>query len=248
MPTTRLPHCSGFAFSPRRGRTMLVAGLLTVFVFGGMGFSFDMQAEEKYQSRLSSLLIHKNDIYLPARLVIGEQAHFVAKAVPGSRIKLFLSTQGEGFLLPDGSPLRVGKDAQEVSGVVPETGVLELQMEMPKESELEGQVVYVDAVAGPSDDNLAPMTLVSAAGRRTGENTLVIVKAAEKGGPNLVPNMPGLSPQVFNQLTQLGNIYGGANKGDNRKELLDNGNINRDRSMDQNPFTQRGAQPGLVMP
>jgi hypothetical protein len=247
MPILRLPRfASSVLFSGYR-RAAMIAGLLAALALTGASFPSGARAAEKYQSRLNSLLIRKNDIYLPPRLVIGEQARFVVKAAPGSRVKLFLSTQGEGLLLPDGSPLRVGKDAQEVSGTVPDTGVLQLQMDMPKEPELEGQVVYVDAVSGPSEDSLSPMTLVSAAGLRTGENTLTIVKAAEKGGPNIVPNMPGLSPQVFNQLTQLGDIYG-VNKSDKRKELLDNGSINRDRAIDQNPFTQRGAQPGLGTP
>ena len=59
----------------------------------------------------------------------------------------------------------------------------------------------------------------------------------------VMPGMPGFNPQVFSQLTTLGDVY---NSGDERKkQLLDNGNINKDREMDQNPFIRRGAQQGI---
>jgi hypothetical protein len=224
--------------------TRLLPSVLILASLALTTFPPQAHAAEKYQSRLNSLLIRKNDVYLPSRLVIGESARFVVKAAPGSHVKLFLSTQAEGFSLPDGSLLRVGKDAQAVSGVVPESGILELQMEMPKTPELEGQYIYVDAVSGASEETLSPMALVSSEGKRTGENALKIVKPSQGGGGAAVlPSMPGLSPQVFNQLTQLGDIYN--NKDDSRRQLLDNGSINQDRQMDKNPFVQRGTQPGI---
>jgi hypothetical protein len=196
---------------------------------------------EKYQSRLNSLLLHKNDLYLPSRLVLGETAKFTVKAAPGSKVKLFISTSGEGYSLSEGTLLRVGKDAQLVEGTVPSNGVLQLQMEMPKEESLAGQYLYIDAVAGPTDEELKPVDLVDSTGRRTGENTLAIVKPNELGGPNVAPNMPGISPQMFNQLTQMGSMA----KDDPRRKLLDNGDIDQTRQFDKNPFINRGAMPGL---
>lgn len=198
---------------------------------------------EKYQSRLSSLLLKKNDLYMPTRLVLGHEARFVVKAPAGDIVKVLISTKNEGYILPNGTPLRVGAEAQELTGTIPENGVLELKMAMPKDETMEGKVVYVDAAVGPSNEELAPIDLIDAAGKRTDENTLVIVKPAEGGGPNIMPSMPGLSPQVFNQLTTMGDAY---SKGDSeKKQLLDNGDINRDRAIDQNPFINRGLQPGL---
>jgi hypothetical protein len=198
-------------------------------------------AAEKYQSRLNSLLIHKNDLYLPSRLVLGETARFTVKAAPGSKVKLFISTSGDGYSLPGGTLLRVGSDAQVVEGTVPSNGVLQLQMDMPKDESLADRYLYIDAVAGPSDDELKPIDLVDSTGRRTGDNTLAIVRPNELGGPNVAPNLPGVSPQVFNQLTQMGSM----GKDDPRRKLLDNGDINQNRAIDKNPFVNRGAIPGL---
>jgi hypothetical protein len=218
--------------------TVLAASLLTSML------ALPMTAQaEKYQSRLNSLLLKKNDVYLPSRLVIGEDAKFVVKAPAGTTVKIFLSSQGEGFVLPNGTPLRVGDGAQEVTGVIPENGILELKAAMPKDPELQGKVIYVDAVAGASDEELAPIDLVDATGRRTMQNTLVLMKPAEIGGPSIMPSMPGVSPQLMNQLSTLGDVYG--KQGDGRKQLMDTGEINQDREIDKNPFVRRGIQPGI---
>lgn len=217
---------------------MLAATLLT----GTLALPVPAHAQ-KYQSRLNSLLLKKNDVYLPSRLIIGEEAKFVVKAPAGSKVKVLLSSTSEGYVLPNGTPLRVGAEAQEVTGVVPENGVLELKAQMPKDPELEGKVVYVEAVAGTTDEDLAPVDLVDATGRRTTENTLVLMKQAEMGGPSVMPSMPGVSPQLMNQLSNLGSAL---TKGENgQKQLLDDGTINRDRDMDRNPFVRRGIQPGV---
>jgi hypothetical protein len=229
-------------FSARR---MMASLALTVLVSqtSGLWMLPAAAVEPAFQSRLSRLLIHQSNAYLPTRLVIGEETRFVVKAQPGSKVKILVSSKSEGYVTPEGTALRVGDDAQELTGVVPENGVLELKMDLPKDPNLEGKVVYVEALSGPTDDNLTPITLVDATGRRTDSNSLTIVKPPEKGGAPVLPSMPGMSPQMFNQLTQLGDIY---TKGDGaRKQLLDNGDINHDRDLDQNPFTQRGFQPGL---
>jgi hypothetical protein len=204
------------------------------------GFSSALSAE-KYQSRLNSLLIHKNDLYLPSRLVLGETAKFTVKAPPGSKVKLFISTSGDGYSLPSGTLLRVGKDAQEIDGVVPGNGILELQMDMPKNESLADQYLYIDAVAGPTDEELRPIDLVDSTGRRTGDNTLAIMKPSELGGPSVNPNIPGISPQVFSQLSQMGSL----SKDDPRRQMLDNGAINQNRAIDKNPFINRGGVSGL---
>lgn len=219
-----------------------LAGMLALTLVIGTGVFSQAANAEKYQSRLNSLLLKKNDVYLPSRLVLGEEARFVIKAPAGSKVKVFLSSKAEGYILPNGTPLRVGEEVQELSGIVPESGVLQLQMEMPKDPELEGKVVYVDAVAGPSDEELAPIDLVDPTGRRTTENVLAIVKPTERGGPSVMPTLPGLSPQLFNQLTTMTDVYA---KGGDKKQLLDDGDINRDRQIDQNPFINRGIQPGV---
>lgn len=195
---------------------------------------------EKYQSRLNSLILKKNDVYLPTRLVIGQEAQFVVKAPAGSHVKLLLSPQNTGYQLPNGTALHVGTQTEELSGVIPENGVLQLKMSMPKDTDMEGKTIYVDAIIGDTDDTLAPMELVDSTGRRTSNNALAIVKPSDAGSMSIMPSMPGVSPQMVNQLTTLTNTQG------NAKQLIDNGDINQDRSSDRNPFIYRGSQQGLM--
>jgi hypothetical protein len=224
-------------------KRVLVSALVLFLTSSGTGANSFAHAEP-YQSRLNSLLIRKNDVYLPNRLTLGQEARFIVKARPGSLVKLFISAEGQGKILPNDVALRVGNDAQELIGTVPESGVLELKMDVPKDPELEGRLVYVDAVAGTSEADLKPIDLVDATGRRTDENTLpMMAQVVSGGGPSVMPAMPGVSPQVFNQLTTMGNIYSQGDK--EKKDLLDNGTINRDRNIDRNPFVNRGLQQGV---
>lgn len=217
---------------------VLALGLLASLGQGPISLLSQPAFAEQYHSRLNSLVLKKNDVYLPNRLVIGEEAHFVVKAAPGSQVKILLSAQNSGYQLPNGTALRVGNQSEELVGVVPENGVLQLKMTLPKDESMEGKIVYVDAVSGSSDADLAQMELVDSTGRRTGNNALSIVKASDPGGMSIMPNMPGVSPQMINQLTNM------ANPGTN-KQLMDNGDINQDRAIDRNPFLNRGGQQGL---
>jgi hypothetical protein len=224
---------------PRRSKLICSFALFSLLTVSVSGFVSPPAQAEKYQSRLNSLILKKNDVYLPPRLVIGEEARFVIKALPGSHVKLLLSAQNSGYKLSNGKELRVGAQSEELTGVVPENGVLQLQMTMPKDPDAEGKLVYIDAVYGATDDDLTPMELVDATGRRTANNALAIVKPSDAGGMSILPNMPGVSPQMLNQLTNMTNMQG------DTKQLLDNGNIDQSRESDRNPFIYRGGQAGL---
>ena len=233
---------SALHLSPRHC-SVLVLGLSLLVLQGAVGLNSQPAFAEKYQSRLNSLILKKNDVYLPTRMVLGEEVQFVVKAAAGSHVKLLLSAQNSGYSLPNGTSLRVGPESQELSGVIPENGVLQLKMTMPKDPEMEGKILYIDAVSGETDEELAPMELVDATGRRTANNALAIVKPSDLGSMSIMPNMPGVSPQLMTQLSNLSTMQSNPNA----KQLLDNGNINQNRSIDQNPFAYRGSQPGLMM-
>lgn len=217
---------------------------LSLSLLFAMGPALQSACAEPYKSRLNSLLLRKNEVYLPTRLLLGQEARFVVKAQSGSLIKVFISPEAEGKVLSNDVALRVGADAQELSGMVPETGVLELKMAVPADPDLDGRLVYVDAVAGSSEETLVPIDLVDPTGRRTDQNAIPIMKQVDGGsGAMVMPSMPGLSPQVFNQLTTMGGIYSGGDS--EKKKLLDDGTINRDREIDRNPFINRGMQQGI---
>jgi hypothetical protein len=223
----------------------LIGGLLALNLIGLLvPFGCPPAAHaEHYKSRLSSLLVKKTELYLPARLILGEEARFVVRAQPGDQVKVFLSPKNEGFELTDGVLLRVGEDPQVLTGVIPQTGVLELKMPVPANEELNGKILYIDAAAGPTEQALAPLNLIDATGRKAVTNGIVLTKRTNTSGSPIMPYMPGISPQLFNQLTTLGDIY--TKKDEHRRELLDDGTINQNRGLDRNPFSNRGLQPGL---
>lgn len=224
-------------------RKTAILSAFALLLAGSVAITSQEAHAEKYQSRLNSLVLKRNNnVYLPTRLLLGQEARFVVKAPAGSVVKIFVSTQGEGKVLND-LALRVGNDAQELSGTVPENGVLELKMDVPKDPELDGRMLYVDAVSGTSDADWTPIDLVDPTGRRTDQNSLPIMKQTAENGPAIMPTMPGVSPQMMNQLTTMTNIY--SQNDTERKKLLDNGTINRDRNIDRNPFIKRGIQQGI---
>jgi len=198
---------------------------------------------ERYESRLNQLILKKTELYLPSRLFIGEEAHFVVKAPAGSMVRLYVSPEGEGAILSNGRPIRVGKESAVISGVVPDTGVLDLKFAVPNANEMAGKGLYVDAVAGASEEDLVPLDIIDATGRKATANYLNLAQHAKANTLPVMPYMEGMSPQAFSQMTTLGDIY--AKNDTARKQLLDNGDIDPTRATDRNPFTQRGGVKGL---
>lgn len=228
-------------------RTALSLGLIASIVCG-IGISPIAHAQqdadtERAPSRLGKLLLKRSNLFLPSRLTLGMENRFVIKAQPGSQVRLLLSAEDRGYRLPNGTPLRVGPEYQELTGVIPTSGVLELVIDMPNEEDLHGETVYVEAVVGSSDADMAPIDIMDPAGRRADHNALTIAKQASRGGPAILPNLPGMNPQMLQQLSTMGSIY--SNDEDPRRQLLDTGDINRELKIDQNPFNNRGVQPGL---
>ncbi|MEM0952299.1 MAG: hypothetical protein AAGI66_09195 [Cyanobacteria bacterium P01_H01_bin.74] len=207
-------------------------------------FPFALSAEKTpYVSRLGQLITRTAEVYLPSQLVIGQNANFTVKAPAGELVKLYLSPQNTGFITTNGQVLGVGTTNQVLSGVVPENGILQLQLPIPDTPELNGQALFVDAVSGPAEHQLKRISLIQANGHKMDENKLAIVLPSKAGGPLVLPAMPGVSPQLFDQITTAVGAY---TKGDDEaKKRLDDGTINRDSNIDKNPFANRGIIPGL---
>ena len=230
-----------------RGRFWPVVGAWLLVVLMGLALIIPAHAAEKHQSRLGRLVLNRNMLYLPARLVLGEENRFMVKAPPGSRVIMFLSPQPSGFTLPDGQSLRVGSDHEKIQGVVSEKGVLEISLPVPDEKDWIGRKLYVDAVLVPPGmgedamvSNLEVLQLVSAEGYRTENNALTLTPPADGGHMLVMPSMPGMDPTVINRLQD----YSAAMRGDEKKkQLLDVGDINRNAEIDQNSLINR---PGYL--
>lgn len=190
------------------------------------------------QSRLSQLIQRPAQLFMPSRLLIGQENKFLIRGLAGKKVMLYLSSQAEGLAAPNGQALRVGPENQQLGGVIPESGVLALSLEVPKEEALADQVVYVEAIQwqNPDYSDLSVIQLLDPSGRATADNRIALFLPDEKQGAMLMPAMPGMaSPQVFQQL----NNVSGALRDDRKKDLLDTGDIQRDTLREQNVFIQR---------
>ncbi len=226
----------GFQMRSARWAASILA--VTVAVAGVAICPFSVRAEQ-YQSRLSGLLLKKSSFYMPGRLVLGQENRFTVKAPPGSQVQIFLSPSGEGKLFADRIPLAVGEDAETLNGTVPETGVLELSLPLPAEDAWEGKVLYVDAVVGKAEDysDYSRPELIDSTGRKAVSNALVLAKPAEKNQMMVLPAIPGVDTRMFNQITTLTDIY--SSDDPRKKQLLMDGNINRDAQIDKSTLMQR---------
>lgn len=223
----------------RSGQWMLLSLLALSLAVPMATMGVPVQAGEVRNSRLSQLIRKKPSMYLPSRMVIGIENKFTLQGNPGTQVVLYLSPDAEGMKAPDGQMLRVGTENQEVSGIIPDNGVLELTVPLPNEEELVGKNIFVEAIGWKSEDysDLSVFELVDSTGRRSSENYLAISKQSNGKGAFVLPSMPGMPAGLMQQISNLSEIQ---NEGDPRKkELLDNGNIDRNNFMDRNIFINR---------
>jgi len=195
-------------------------------------------------SRLSQLRLNQSTLYMPARLIIGEENRFTIKGIPGNNVRLLISPQPEGMTLPNGTALRVSEENEKLEGVIPENGVLNLMLPVPNEEAWVGNHLYVDAITWKQEDlsDMAQLQLVDSSGRRATLNALELAKAATRGGSAIMPAIPGMPANLMQQL----NTAADALTGDERKKsLIYDGTRDQDNLMDRNSLLNR---PGSFVP
>lgn len=160
-------------------------------------------------SRLSRLLIREQPrVYLPGRLLMGQDNPLMIKAPAGAQVTLLISAASKGYVLPDATPLSVGPDFQKIEGLVPANGVLQLAIPVPAaEDGVEGAILYIDGYLTQDDGLETPsqyqrLVWMDAAGQPTRDNHLVIAKSSEGKGPMIMPSIPGLPSQLLNTIGQ----------------------------------------------
>ncbi len=189
------------------------------------------------RSAVGRMNLQQSNMYLPTRLIIGEENRFVFKVPPGNKVVLVLSPQDAGLLTPDGRPLRVGPENQQVEATASEKGVAVINVPIPNETSLVGGVVYVDAYTYGSEDysDLAILEMQDATGHRASGNRIAIEARTDGSGAMVLPGMPGMSPDFLRRLSTIGDVSGDERK----KKLMDDGEINRSIEQDANVFITR---------
>ncbi|MBY0404845.1 MAG: hypothetical protein K2X66_13170 [Cyanobacteria bacterium] len=221
-------------------RFFALSMVLSALTLSMNGLTLPAQAGEVHNSRLSQLIKKKPNLYLPSRLLIGTDNKFTLQGPPGSSVILYLSSTFEGMKAPNGVALRVGSDNQQVSGVIPESGVLELVAPIPDEEILVGKNLFVDAILWKDEEyrDMAVFDMVDSTGRRANENYISIAKASSGKGAFVMPNVPGLPAGMMQQLNNLSDMS--KNPSPAKKDLIYDGAINRSRGgVEQNPFLNR---------
>src|SRR6056297_2576486 len=94
---------------------------------------FSQQTIEFNEKSKPLLIINKDFpmVYKPTKLIIGKKNIFTIKATSGSNVSLATSTSDNGAPLLYGQKVRLGNDINTVNGVVPEKGILQLELEIP---------------------------------------------------------------------------------------------------------------------
>lgn len=209
-------------------------GLAVLLAFSGISaliYTAPHSEAMERVSRLNSLIVQKPTLYMPPRLLIGQDNKFILKGKAGNKAMLYLSPSSSGMRAPNGLDLRIGEEHQKISGIFPENGVLVLTVPVPKESSLIGKTLYLEAItwSQPDYSDLEVLSITDFTGRRTSENALAIDKPADGKGSPIMPALPGVPTQLLNRLNTFNDLR-------QKPELNDQGAINRNVPLDQNSF------------
>jgi hypothetical protein len=193
------------------------------------------------RGRLSRLIQDKPKLYLPSRLVMGEPNTVVLRAPAGQFVRVIV-TQGQ-LEAPDAKP----SDEQNIlfqteAEEIPAKGVLGVALPVPNNKDLDGITVFVTAELSNNKDFKATQALewVDSSGQKTSNNGVSIVQpTVVSKGPSILPNMPGMNPQLMRQINSVSQLQNGSTR---QKQLIDDGNLNRNSAIDRNSFITR---PGL---
>jgi hypothetical protein len=181
---------------------------------------------------LKDLIKSTPKLYLPGAITVGQPLHFALKGQALQHYKVFVSPVGQGYQLPNGLILRVGKPIAEIGGQLPETGVAQFDITLPSSIEALGQQQFVDGFVYSQADlsDARPLETMSSVGQLG--NTRNDIAVREPNDNKGLIMMPG-DPAMANMLRSV-TMMQDASNATNGKALIDNGNINRDRLLDRN--------------
>lgn len=95
----------------------------------------------------------QNRVFLPPKMIIGRIHEFVVKGRPGSSVAIAMADKDSGAKAIHGHNLRLGPDRKVVGGgVIPDTGVLTVYVEMPIQGDLIGLPVFFETAVWQKPD------------------------------------------------------------------------------------------------
>ncbi|MFM7469407.1 MAG: hypothetical protein ACKO37_07915 [Vampirovibrionales bacterium] len=219
---------------------VLLAGL----VLGSQGLP--VAKAESVISRLNTQLRQAQEVSIPDKLYIGQNASFIFRGTPGAKVTLFLSPSNEGFKTPQGIQLPIGSEYLMVEGTLATNGMLNLPTEIPNEEKLVGQTLFIAGISCTTSETCQAVSLRDASGRLTAQNARPLLKLAPKGkeGPStmLMPMMPGMDSNTLRAIQNLNRAMDADTT--EKRNSLDRGELDRNKLRDRNTFVNRGT--GLI--
>ena len=206
------------------------------------------EAGARPKSRLNQLIRNKPNLYMPTRLVIGEDNKFVVRAPAGNKVVIFLSPFNSGMTTPNGKPLRVGKENQLLEGYTSEKGVAVLTVPLPDEKSLSGQPVYIEGyTVGDTEgySDLEVLELLKPNGHAASNNVVMIQEPNETHGAMVMPGIPGVGSDMLRRLSTMGDVMNSPDR-DRMNDLVDDGSIESDTTLDRNTFITRPDGTGGI--
>ncbi len=152
-------------------------------------------------------------LYLPGRMILGRSCEFTVKAKPQSWVALAMADKSSGSKPILGHAVKLGSDRKLVAlGQIPETGVINLNVETPIQGDLVGQSLYFEAAIWSkpdfSDVEFATAMRYEGQGKENDNGVLIAAEGDTKKGIKIVPNTAPLSPLLNSSGSSLGNNIG----------------------------------------
>jgi hypothetical protein len=95
----------------------------------------------------------QNRVFLPPKMIIGRVHEFVVKGRPGSNVAIAMADKDTGAKDIFGHSIRLGPDRKVVGGgVIPESGLLTVYVEMPIQGDLIGLPVFFETAIWQKPD------------------------------------------------------------------------------------------------
>lgn len=240
----------GIALSVSVAVVIAVASLLQPVHAEGHIVSFEPSASSVTAAprsaiqRLNQYRQQQPKLYLPNRLLIGEQQTITIQGPPNRVVRVFLSPQGRGFTTDDGLALHVSEQVQTLEGQTNANGVAKIVIDLPNNPNMDGERLYMDGVImGTGDEVSQQLHWMDSTGRETTSNRLVMMVPADSMGATVLPGLPGLGGDMMRRLGTFQDVRKG---GERLKTLVDDGSRSTDNVYDRNIFLARPDGSGGV--
>lgn len=122
------------------------------------------------------------EVYKPSRLIIGDKTEFIVKGEPGTFITIAFSSENEGAEPYYGQELRLGDIVDITEGVIGESGIAKLTIELPDRKDLLGATIYFEALVWQREDlsDIAKARIIGSNGLKSKYNAIIISDKPEK--------------------------------------------------------------------